>query len=288
MESNNEREDVGGERPFNIEPTPRTYIADAWSDPSRRREVLDYLAQVYDWYLERMISYRLCDFGITGDTEHKACIEAVKTRFFLPENKALAGDAKKFWLSKWERARGPLRNFFRTCVRNYITDWLRRGGARRAIKEFSEQEHYRNLSHSDLGTETPYEELERLEFEARFDKKLFVERAMNTYRDECGKDSLKWHIYEASFRGGWPPLDKTALLDKFPASTSDSIDQALYKGRKRVSEALWWLIRELEIDDASADRSMLELVGRLPKCRSKRLRPPGIGGNRRSKNDAAG
>lgn len=264
----------GDPRSYHPPPTPRTYIADAWRHPERRREVIDYLASEYDWYIDRMVPAKLRDLGWHADVDAETCAMDVKKRFLMPDDGDLAKAETGFWLERWDRERGPLRNFFRTCIRNFIRDWCRKNRDRRSI---SGDASAGGGETSGIFAETPSPEpspaelAEQSEFEARYDKGLFIGMAMDAYRFECGEGSRRWEAYKI-YTGSWPqPTMRkvAAMLGIGP----DEVNNHIHRGRVRVQELLWWQVRALEMDDISADRAILELVGRLPACRERNTLP---------------
>lgn len=266
-------------RPYAPPPTPRTYIADAWLTPARRREVLDHLATEYDWYLDRMVPAKLRDLGWSSEVEAERCAIEVKRRFLLPDDEAISGPPDSFWLGRWKREQGPLRHYFRTCIRNFIRDWCaaHRNEKRRVQPNHPNFPDGTGLNDGHAAPDapsfepTPAEIAEQREFEARYDKHLFLRMAMRAYGDECGENSSRWRAYRL-FAESWPLPAPREVAEKL-GLTPDEANNHIHRGRVRIQELLWWFVRVLEIDDGSADRAMLALVGRLPACRRGNILP---------------
>lgn len=261
-------------RSYHPPPTPRTYLAGSWRDPERRREVIDYIAGEYDWYIDRMVAAKLRDLGWDSEIEHEICAGEAKKRFLMPDEAALAEVNGPFWLGRWDRDKGPLRNFFHTCIRRFIQDWCdknrkRKAGAQRRLGTAGEDEQiYGELQSPDL---TPAQLAEQREFEARYDKDIFIRMAIAAYCQECGQETARWRAYQI-YTASWPQPTMREVAEQLEAG-DDEVNNFIHRGRVRVQELLWWGVRALEMDDESADRAILELVGRLPACRERKILP---------------
>lgn len=267
--SPDENNDVeGDQRSYHPQPTPRTYIAGSWRDPDKRREVIDYIASEYDWYIDRMVPAKLRSKGWKSDIDAEICSGEVKKRFLMPSDAVLSGEESGFWLERWDRNKGPLRSFFLTCIRNFISDWCDKNKHRKEQLSLAD-------TTDDIGPASsephPAELAEQREFEARYDKRLFIQTTMDAYGHECGRESTRWRAY-AIYTSSWPQPTMREVAEQLSVSP-DEVNNAIHRGRLRVQELLWWGIRALEMDDVSADRAMLELVGRLPACRDRKILP---------------
>jgi DNA-directed RNA polymerase specialized sigma24 family protein len=260
-----------GPRPYDIPPTPRTYVSQSWNNPGARREILAYLAKDYDWYLDRMLtsvfSGRNWDMGDLED-----CLADVKMHFFAPTDAEMNSERRKFWLSGWDKSKKrPLRWYLLECVRNFVIDRhrRRRNGTGTGFIPIDDADG--GGFHVADGGPTPSQWAEEREFEARYDKKLFLARALLEYERECGAGADCWRAYRF-YTSGWPQptMEHTA---KTLGLTRDAVNTHIHRSRVRMLEILWLLIRGMEIDDADADQAMLVMVGRLPACRARREKP---------------
>ncbi len=269
----------GDGRPYAIPPTPRTYVTQSWKRPEMRREILSLLAHDYDWYLDRMLTGMYRERGWNGN-DLDDCLSDVKVRFFAPTDAEMRSDPRRFWLDGWDRAKGPLRWYFLRCVRNFITDRWRRGKDEQAASGTSPipvagggDDGFQPL---DDG-QTPEQAALAREFEVRFDKKIFIARALMEYEAECeagGKVAAdRGRVYHR-YISTWPQPTMEDLAEML-GMTRFQVNNHIHQSRVRVMELFWLLVRSMEMDDTLADQAMLAMVGKLPPCRAKREVPKG-------------
>lgn len=263
-------------RPYDIPPTPRTYVSESWKDPGMRRQILKHLAEDYDWYLERMLASMFRNRGWDED-DRNDCLSDVKIHFFAPTDAAMNSGTRGFWLAKWDKTSGPLRWYFLACVRNFITDrWRRRNdrvGGEVAVGDSGTGGEFNPVD----GGPTPEQAAVEREFEARFDRKILVDKALQTYRAECERErgnAERWRVYQF-YVSAWPQPTMEHLAQTLGLTRFD-VNNHIHKSRVRVLEILWLLVRSLETDDTLADQAMLAMVGRLPACRFRRMVPKDI------------
>ncbi|MDR1612480.1 MAG: sigma-70 family RNA polymerase sigma factor [Planctomycetota bacterium] len=225
--------------------TPWTDIVNAQLDPALRARCLELLAEKY---YEPIRSFIVAAMGVNRPEAADDLTQAFFLRFIESD-----------CLDVLDRERGRLRNWFKTSVRRFVLDEMKKGNRGNAASPFCKLERLPggDIAPPDRAGPTPEEEFNR-----RWARELFAD-AVTAFRRYC-RDNGKQRCFQvferhvlAGGKAAAPSYGETAA--ELGMSVKD-VSNCLGRTKKKFQALLRELVRATVAGDGDVDAELRDLL----------------------------